>query len=352
MQTILEEYSKKYPLYESFSIEIERLLKTVLSECPFQLHAITSRTKHPKSLEKKISKPDKSYKKLEEITDLSGIRIITYFEKDIAKVKDIIYNEFSVDDSKSEDKREIIHDRKFSYQSLHLIISLKKPREDLTDYLKFKGLSCEIQIRTILQHAWAEIEHDLGYKNHINLPKSLNRRFGKLSALLELADDEFARLKFDIENYALESANLIKTDNTNDILINEIVLKEYIENDEDFISLIHEMEIKINKPPFKSTDSFWLTTIPYALEVIGIKSLSILKQFVKKLKKEIVECFFIVHPIPPKNKEWTSDMLLFVFILIYPVIHLSEEETKKYFYDIAIHPEDNFYKKVRQHLKL
>lgn len=352
MNNILVNYTKKYILYESFSTEIERLLKNILSDCSLQIHAITSRTKDPKSLEKKISKPDKSYSKLEEITDLSGIRIITYFEKDIEAIKEIIVNEFQIDNSKSEDKREKIHEREFSYQSHHLIISLKKPREDLTDYLKYKNLYCEIQIRTILQHAWAEIEHDIGYKNQFNLPKSLSRRFGKLSALLELADDEFGRLKLDIENYAIESANLIKTENINDLLINEIVLKEFIENDDVVADIVNEMTTIIKKAPVNPTESFWLSTIPFALETLRINSLTSLKKLLKKFQKEIVECFYIVHPILPNNNIWTSDMLLFVFILIYPVIHFTKEETDKYFYDIAIQPEDDFYYIIKKHLKI
>ena len=55
----------------------------------------------------------------------------------------------------------------------------------------FEGLKCEIQIRSVLQHAWAEIEHDLGYKSELTIPKEVRRSFSRLAGLLELGDKEF-----------------------------------------------------------------------------------------------------------------------------------------------------------------
>lgn len=74
-------------------------------------------------------------------------------------------------------------------------------------YLNFqltKDYVFEIQVRTALEHAWAEIEHDRGYKLGGKLPSHLNRRFKLLSGLLESADLEFNRLTVEIENYAKE----------------------------------------------------------------------------------------------------------------------------------------------------
>ena len=56
----------------------------------------------------------------------------------------------------------------------------------------------EIQIRSILQHAWAEIEHDLCYKNSTPLPRKIKRRMYRLAGVLELADKEFSAVKYDL----------------------------------------------------------------------------------------------------------------------------------------------------------
>jgi hypothetical protein len=65
-------------------------------------------------------------------------------------------------------------------------------------------LKAEIQIRSILQHAWAEIEHDLGYKTSGEIPKTARRQFARLAGLLELADDEFVKIRSDLDAYSRE----------------------------------------------------------------------------------------------------------------------------------------------------
>lgn len=56
-------------------------------------------------------------------------------------------------------------------------------------------MKIELQVRTGLQHAWAAIEHKLQYKNQVDVPEPLQRKLFQISALLELADDEFAYLR-------------------------------------------------------------------------------------------------------------------------------------------------------------
>jgi hypothetical protein len=74
----------------------------------------------------------------------------------------------------------------------------------LQEYKPFKGLLFEIQIRTVLQHAWAEIDHDRGYKFSGVLPRDLRRRLNLLAGQLELADKEFSRLALDVDRHSAE----------------------------------------------------------------------------------------------------------------------------------------------------
>jgi len=67
----------------------------------------------------------------------------------------------------------------------------------LSEYALFDKMKCEIQVRTILQHAWAEIEHDLVYKSPADIPFRVRRRFASLAGLLEIADREFESLRQD-----------------------------------------------------------------------------------------------------------------------------------------------------------
>lgn len=84
-------------------------------------------------------------------------------------------------------------------------------------------------MRTILQHAWAEIEHDIRYKSNIAVPREFRRKFSRIASILEIADDEFSRLKLDIHNY-VENLSKQGFENTD---INAESLKLFIEQSND-----------------------------------------------------------------------------------------------------------------------
>jgi hypothetical protein len=85
--------------------------------------------------------------------------------------------------------------------SLHYVVSLLPARSVLAEYRRYADLKAEIQVRSVLQHAWAEIEHDLGYKTALGVPRDVRRSFSRLAGLLELADKEFVSIRETIEEY-------------------------------------------------------------------------------------------------------------------------------------------------------
>lgn len=84
---------------------------------------------------------------------------------------------------------------------MHYVVGMSLQRLSLCEYKMFRDLKCEIQIRSILQHAWAEIEHDIGYKNEIAIPKQMRRKFSRIAGLLEIADQEFVQIRSELEDY-------------------------------------------------------------------------------------------------------------------------------------------------------
>ncbi|MCY1691163.1 hypothetical protein OVA29_11120 [Exiguobacterium sp. SL14] len=91
------------------------------------------------------------------------------------KRRRIIENEFAIDRDQSVDKSTLLDTTEFGYLSVHFVASLSEQRLALSEYGRFKDYTAEIQIRSILQHAWAEIEHDLGYKNPNSVPAEVKR---------------------------------------------------------------------------------------------------------------------------------------------------------------------------------
>jgi ppGpp synthetase/RelA/SpoT-type nucleotidyltranferase len=227
VSAIMEEYFHQHGLYTDFSKKAEGLIQELLKQNGIRVHSITSRVKDPQSLHGKLNRSNGKYTQLSQITDLVGIRIITYFEDEIDAIANIIEKEFHLDVQNSVDKRQLHDPVRFGYMSLHYVVELPEKRAELTEYARFRDCKVEIQVRSILQHTWAEIEHDLGYKTKQAIPKEIRRSFSRLAGLLELADLEFARIRDQLEAYENEVPQQI-TETPAQVLIDQTSLKSYI----------------------------------------------------------------------------------------------------------------------------
>jgi len=199
MESILDIYRKNHPIYNDFTNKMQELVTTLLLNQNVPIHSVVSRIKAESSLKSKIGSGRKKYSKIEDITDLCGLRVITYFEDDVDQVAEIIRKELAIDPIHSIDKRKILPANQFGYLSVHFVASLTSKQLQLSKYKKLKNLKIEIQICSILQHAWAEIEHDLEYKSQIAVSYDVRRRFSRLAGLLEIADLEFTKLRDDLQ---------------------------------------------------------------------------------------------------------------------------------------------------------
>ncbi|WP_455682103.1 GTP pyrophosphokinase [Thomasclavelia sp.] len=199
-EDIINKYEKNYLFYERFRGLVEDYTRNLLDTEQISFHSITSRTKTIESLTKKIELKHK-YQELKEITDLVGIRIITYYSDTVDQISKLIEKEFIVDKDNSIDKRKTIDPDRFGYRSLHYVVQINEGQIQFNTDFNYYNLKFEIQISSILQYTWAEIEHDLGYKSQEEIPYDIKRSFSRLASLLELADEEFLRIKNEIFAY-------------------------------------------------------------------------------------------------------------------------------------------------------
>lgn len=337
---IIDEYIENQKLYDEFTKKMENLTRDLLHETLFTTYSITSRLKSTESLEEKIGKTEK-YTKLGDITDISGIRIICFFSDDIDAIAKIIEDNFTVDPEKSIDKRKILDPERFGYLSLHYVVSLPEERTNLLEYKRFKGLFCEIQIRSILQHAWAEIEHDFGYKSSTGIPKEIRRTFSLQAGLLELADQQFVKIKKDIEEYTTKIETEISTSYEN-ISIDRISLFNYFKKS----YIIERIESKIwGNEHNKNLDERLTDDIVDICEyfnIITIKQLdtiikdneTILIKFIKKFLSKDADSLGLGHSIwflgyilAAKNREYEEILEYVRFAEIYSSDELEQDRT-------------------------
>lgn len=201
----MEKYRRLRPVYEDFCETAVRLLSDILRPDRAAVHSVVARAKELESFGDKAAKPlesdpgmPKYPNPLDDITDLAGVRIITYFLDTVSEIDRLISDQFII--LEKGDKSELLRDDEFGYRSVHYLVQLKPNRTCLPEYQRFRSLKLEIQARTILQHAWAEIEHDIQYKSTEVIPREIRRRFKALAGVLELADREFQSIQHaDIE---------------------------------------------------------------------------------------------------------------------------------------------------------
>lgn len=190
--------------------QVRSLIKQVLSDAKVTVHSVTHRVKTEQSATAKIDASPNKYGSFRDLHDLLGVRVITYLATEVEVVVKVLRGEFEVDEVRTFDKLKDLNADEFGYRSYHLVVKLREERAALAEWRIFAGIFFEIQVRSILQHAWAEIEHDLGYKSSVDVPPEIRRRFARLSGLLELADDEFVGLTKDANSQAKKTDAAVK----------------------------------------------------------------------------------------------------------------------------------------------
>lgn len=239
---IMDEYRTQKDDFIRLGETVHTMLRSMTKDAGIPVMSIEHRIKDEKSLEGKLYRKGDGYQSLDDLTDILGARIICYFNDDVDKIGHLVEQTFVIDWDKSSDKRALMKADSFGYLSLHYICSV--PQEgDCPEEMCHKRF--EIQIRTILQHAWSDINHDLGYKSQFGVPRAVTREFARLAGLLEIADNEFVRVRDDMNRYTEETKRKIIENDADDVLIDMISLDEYMRSNgqmRDFINRLAAIE--------------------------------------------------------------------------------------------------------------
>lgn len=234
-QTAVTAYLKRYGFYEDLAAVVKRILEESLKRRGIKVHSVEGRAKDPTSLGRKAAQPSDvdpgkpSYPNpLEQITDLAGIRVITYFPSTLVAIDQLLADEFRIVE-RSDKGAELIEEDKFGYQSIHYLVKLTSQRACLPEYDRFADSIAEVQVRTILQHAWAEIEHDIQYKSASIIPAAIRRRFMSLAGMLEIADREFQAIQDADKRLTQEARSRVEGGQLGEVEITPDALKAFLD---------------------------------------------------------------------------------------------------------------------------
>ncbi len=201
-----EWHRRNCQMFDAFGAQVAQVIKVALREVGIQFQDVFSRTKGEESFLEKAKHYDDPRA---EVQDLVGLRVITYFSGEIDRVEQRLNALFAVDSSLTADKGSDLGPDRLGYRARHFVCRIGPDREQLADWKSFKGIRFEVQVTTVLGHAWSEFEHDRGYKYRGQLPPELERRLNLAAGLLEVADRELDALAKEISRYTAEVAETI-----------------------------------------------------------------------------------------------------------------------------------------------
>lgn len=294
------------PKFELLGKHIAFIIENLLQQNKIEYLSVSYRTKNKEGIIEKIGR--KKYKKpTEELTDISGVRVILYLESDIAKVSDIIKSTFNIDDKNSMNNEGRLSSDKIGYRSVHYVCDIGEKRNTLEEYEFISGLNCEIQVRTMLQHAWAELTHDRNYKLGANLPLRIQRKINLFSGMLEIADEGFSEIVNSIEEYK-ESIKDKDLDQLSSQKINSINLYKFVQE------ISNKIGLKLI--PVKDWGGNTTKDIIDELEYCGLNDFNIIAESIPENYAEV-------------SNEHMSDNNIYGFLRDLMLIHNFEKLSEK-----------------------
>ena len=263
-EALLQQYRELLPTLNQLAKQAYDLLSQALREQGIYVTAIEYRVKKEKSLAGKLELKGAKYKTIDDITDLVGLRVITFYTDEVDKVAAIAKRIFDIDWQESVDKRKLHQLDAFGYNSLHYICRLRSG-----------GPRFELQMRTALQHVWSTIEHDTGYKGDVKIPSEYLRQFSRLAGMLELVDDEFSRLRLVLTDYRRQIQSLVKNGQLDDVPLSADTFRSYLD--------LHPFD-RLNKriAAVNQAEIYPVSMMPFlpVLESFGLETLGDVQHFI------------------------------------------------------------------------
>ena len=276
-EMLLAEFRERLPQFQRLEQLAVEQVTQALQQQGIYVTAIEHRIKTEESLSGKLELKGSKYHQLDDITDVFGIRIITFYTDDVDKVAAIVKRLFTVDWKESVDKRKLHHLNSFGYNSLHYICSLPKTLIDDPEEPALNTIRFEVQMRTALQHVWSTIEHDTGYKSDVQILPEYRRQFSRLAGMLELIDDEFSRLRNSLTDYRRRMQTLVTTGKLDEVHLSINNFRTFLRTNP--FDRLNERIASVNQ-----AEIFPALLMPFlpVLQSLGLQTLGDVQQFIKE----------------------------------------------------------------------
>lgn len=331
---ILDDYRSSLAVFEQMKEVVVETISSSLNENNLVVTALESRIKTESSLAGKLALKGHKYRELTDLTDILGVRVITFYSDEVDKIAALMQEKFEIDWDNSVDKRKQHALESFGYMSLHYICRIPESLYKDPAHPEINNFRFEVQMRTALQHVWANMYHDTGYKSGVEIPHEHIRSLTRLAGVLELADDEFSRIRVQINDYRRKVQALVKSNNFDDVPLNGDTLKSYLELGP--FDMLNEKIAAINQAEIQKLN---LMSFLDPLIKLGFKTLG----DVERMKAECSEYAYrlAVHQIGKTDLDIVSSAIgLKNLCITYIFKHEGTVKDMTYFLDALNGPSD------------
>ena len=318
-------YVESLKLYEEYAARIRNLIQDLVEVEGIEFYAIDGWAEPPAELLRILST-------LEENdlpgVDLVTIRVLLRFPADVLRIESLIKSEFDVDPSRSlpSNSRVLKDPGRFGYPAVVYILSLSESRSTLKEWEKYKDLNFRLELRTLLQEAWATIVPKVSQTVGTSSEEEFTRELFLLGAMLEKADKGFLTLRDEIKNESLlvpPSASAKKPP--------EPVAAETLFTDEELYRLFHDDPSLLGKwnsnaisagfPEFTPDANYLRESFSHLCNILrasGIDTLSEVRKFLDDMDNEDkgLRQLKTLHETFRDNDKWRVDPFSALFLLV------------------------------------
>ena len=317
-------YVESLKLYEEYATRIRNLIQDLVELEGVEFYAIDGWAETPAELLRALSGLEE-----EELggVDLVTVRVLLRFPEDVLRIEELVKAEFEIDDSRSVPSSGLEDPYRFGYPAVVYILSLSNSRANLREWAKYKDLTFRLELRTMLQEAWATIFPKVNQTVGTVSEKKLTRELVLLAALLEKADQGFLSLRNEIKDEALlippkqQGLEQPKTTIEAEKLFTDEELYNLFRSDSLLLGRWNALTLEAGFPEFKPEADYLRESFAYLCKILraaNINTISDVKKFLADMEDSDkgLRQLRSIHDTFDKNTKWRMDPFSALFLLV------------------------------------